>query len=225
MPGSTAARMSEGAPVLSGAELAARLRQLQDEIDHCRQCALAGHDVQGMPMRSGDPEMARRHGRVMLVGQAPGRAEADTGLPFSGPAGQRLFRWLAEIGISEAAFRRQVYLAAMTRCYPGPSRSGRGDRRASTVELALCRAYLDRQLSLVNPQLVIVVGQMAIEALLGQMKLDAAVGRLHERDGRRYLPLPHPSGASAWLNDPAHQALVRRSLRLLADSALLDPDA
>ena len=72
-----------------------------------------------------------------------------------------------------------------------------------------------------KPELVLLVGGMAIEALLGKVKLDAAVGRVFERDGVRYLPLPHPSGASTWFNKPEHQALLRRSLELLRESGLL----
>ncbi|MGH2371479.1 MAG: uracil-DNA glycosylase family protein, partial [Chloroflexota bacterium] len=134
-----------------------------------------------------------------------------------------LFAWLAGAGIDEAAFRRQVYMAAMTRCYPGPSPSGHGDRRPSPAELALCRPFLDRRLAIVQPELVILVGGLAIEALLGKLPLDNAVGRIHERDGTRYLPLPHPSGASTWLNRPEHQALLRRALQLLAEARLIDP--
>ena len=169
-------------------------------------------------------EHLARHRRVLLVGQAPGRTEAGNGRPFSGPAGKRLFGWLASIGIDERSFRRSVAMAAMTRCYPGPSPTGHGDRRPTPSELALCREFLDRQIALTSPELVLLVGGMAIEALLGKIKLDDAVGCVHERDGIRYLPLPHPSGASTWLNAPAHQALLRRSLELLRDSGVIAGD-
>lgn len=157
----------------------------------------------------------------MLIGQAPGRREAGNGRPFSGPAGRRLFSWLAGVGIEEHAFRRQVFMAAMTRCYPGPSPTGHGDRRPSPAELALCRPFLDRQLALVQPELVLLVGGLAIEAFLGKMPLQQAVGHCHVRAGVRYLPLPHPSGASTWLNHPAHRALLQQSLALLVESGLL----
>ena len=197
------------------------LAALHREILACRRCSLAGYRVEGAPVLGGDPAMLARARRVMLVGQAPGRTEAGSGRPFSGPAGRRLFQWLAGAGIPEDVFRRQVYMAAMTRCYPGPAPTGHGDRRPSAAELALCRSFLDRQLALVQPELVLLVGGMAIEAKLGKMPLDRAVGRLHERDGVRYLPLPHPSGASTWLNRAAHQDLLRQALRLLAQSGLI----
>ena len=65
----------------------------------------------------------------MTVGQAPGRHEAEVShLPFSGPAGKRLFRWLAQAGFDEAEFRATQAMVAITRCYPGPHPAGRGDR-------------------------------------------------------------------------------------------------
>ena len=197
------------------------LRALHHEILACRRCSLAGYRVEGTPVLGGDPAMLARAQRVMLVGQAPGRTEARNGRPFSGPAGRRLFGWFRTVGIGEEGFRRQVYMAAMTRCYPGASPSGHGDRRPSAAELALCRSFLERQLELVQPELVLLVGGMAIEAKLGKMPLDHAVGRLHEREGVRYLPLPHPSGASTWLNTAAHQELLRQALGHLAESGLI----
>ena len=201
------------------------LAALHQEILACRRCALAGYHVEGAPVLGGTPDMLTDAHHVMLIGQAPGRVEAGNGRPFSGPAGKRLFGWLAGVGIAEDAFRRQVYMAAMTRCYPGPSPTGHGDRRPTSRELALCRRFLDRQIDLVVPQLVLLVGGLAIEAFLGKLKLDEAVGRFHERNAWRYLALPHPSGASTWLNDPSHQALLRRSLDLLRASGLILPSA
>lgn len=168
-------------------------------------------------MLSGDPAIVTQHVRVMLVGQAPGRTEAGNGRPFSGPAGRRLFQWLASAGIDEAAFRRDVYMAAMTRCYPGPSPTGHGDRRPSREELALCRSYLDRALALVRPHMVLLVGGMAIEAFLGKAPLAQLVGSLHVRSGVAYLPLPHPSGASTWVNQSEHRALLERALSTLGE--------
>ena len=198
------------------------LAQLHAEVSACRRCALAGYRVHGPPVLGGDPSMVRQPRRVMLIGQAPGRTETASGRPFCGQAGRRLFGWLASVGIEEDAFRRQVYMAALTRCYPGSSPTGHGDRRPSPAELALCRPFLDRALALIGPQLILLVGSMAIDAFLGKMPLVDAVGRMHVRAGQRYLPLPHPSGASTWLNDSRHQALLSRALALLAQSGLIE---
>ena len=203
--------------VRSPAERERALASLHDEIRACRRCALAGHAVSGMPVISGDPALVHQPNRLLLVGQAPGKTEAVNGRPFSGPAGKRLFKWLASVGIDEEDFRRRVYMAALTRCFPGPAPSGHGDRRASPAELALCRPFLDRAIELLQPHTVVLVGGMAIETFLGKLPLEAAVGTVHVRDGVRYLPLPHPSGASTWTNHPEHQALLQDALSLLGD--------
>lgn len=200
------------------------LDALHREIASCRRCATAGYPIQGQPIL-GTIDSPSRHnpspGRVMLIGQAPGRQEAAGGQPFMGPAGRRLFAWLERIGIDEHSFRRQVYMTAVTKCYPGPSAGGHGDRLPSAAERALCRPFLDRQVRLVNPRLVILVGRLAIETFLGQVRLADAVGRSFDRAERRWLPLPHPSGASTWLNQPRHQALLTQALELLRDSGLV----
>ena len=200
------------------------LDALHSEIASCRRCAAAGYPIQGRPIISSHDSLGRHNplpGRVMLIGQAPGRQEAAGGQPFMGPAGRRLFAWLERIGIDERSFRRQVYMTAVTKCYPGPSAGGHGDRLPSAAERALCRPFLERQVRLVNPRLVILVGRLAIETFLGRVRLAEAVGRSFDRDERCWLPLPHPSGASTWLNQPRHQALLTQALELLQDSGLV----
>ena len=210
------------------------LDALHRKIASCRRCVTAGYPIQGrpilssidpLPTQAGQASRADRPRRVMLIGQAPGRQEAAGGQPFMGPAGRRLFAWLERIGIDERSFRQQVYMTAVTKCYPGPSAGGHGDRLPSAAERALCRPFLDRQVRLVNPSLVILVGRLAIETFLGKMRLAEAIGRSFELDERRWLPLPHPSGASTWLNRPHHQALLTRALALLRDSSLVEGTA
>ena len=212
------------------ASVAAHDDTLHREIASCRRCATAGYPIQGRPILSSiDPlpvgaapaSQVDRPRQVMLIGQAPGRQEAAGGQPFMGPAGRRLFAWLERIGIDERSFRQQVYMTAVTKCYPGPSAGGHGDRLPSAAERALCRPFLDRQVRLVNPSLVILVGRLAIETFLGKVRLAGTIGRCFERDERQWLPLPHPSGASTWLNRPHHQALLTRALELLRDSGLV----
>ena len=200
------------------------LDALHREIAACRCCATAGYPIQGRPILSSYDSLSRHNpplGRVMLIGQAPGRQEAAGGQPFMGPAGRRLFAWLESIGIDERSFRQQVYMTAVTKCYPGPSAGGHGDRLPSAAERALCRPFLDRQIGLVNPTLVILVGRLAIETFLGKVRLAEAIGKCFERDERQWLPLPHPSGASTWLNQQQHQVLLTQALELLRDSGLV----
>ena len=168
----------------------------------------------------------------MVVGQAPGKVEASqTRRPFSGPAGKRLFRWLAEAGWSEEEFRSLNYMTAITKCYPGPHPAGRGDRVPSKVEQALCKPWLEQELALVQPQVMVPVGGLAIGRFLSSARLDDVVGRLYVRpvddEGltewakqhlspvARLVPLPHPSGASQWTNHVDNQARVQEALRCL----------
>ena len=136
---------------------------------------------------------------------------------FGGPSGDALERWLRLAGFAPGALRREVYLSALTRCDPGRSEKGKGDRKPSPAEVALCRPWLERELEQVRPAVILLVGGMAIEAFIGRVKLAEAVGSVAERDGVTLLPLPHPSGVSRWLNVPAHQQLLERALARLSE--------
>ncbi|HET8843062.1 MAG TPA: uracil-DNA glycosylase family protein, partial [Ktedonobacteraceae bacterium] len=100
---------------------------------------------------------------------------------------------------------------------PGRNPRGDGDRRPSPAELTLCRPYLDAELRLLQPRVVLLVGAMAIETFCGKGLLTELIGTYQERDGILFLPLPHPSGVSRWLLAPAHQALLQQALSLLGD--------
>jgi uracil-DNA glycosylase len=153
--------------------------------------------------------------RIMLIGQAPGRNSVERGRPFSGPGGRVLDGWLIRAGFAVGDLRQRLYLTSLTKCDPGPNPHG-GDRKPTPAELALCRPYLQRELDLIRPRIILLVGGMAIEALLGKRRLEDVIGTGFERAGVRLLPLPHPSGVSRWLNSPAHQALLRAALDRLS---------
>jgi uracil-DNA glycosylase len=132
-----------------------------------------------------------------------------------------LFTWLAQAGLDEATARREIYIAAMTRCYPGPHPSGRGDRVPSKLEQRHCGAWLDAELRIIRPRVLVLVGKLAIGRFLRPAPLDEIVGREHivEHSGGTSvaIPLPHPSGASSWIHAPGHKTLVEQALRLLLD--------
>lgn len=155
----------------------------------------------------------------MLVGQAPGKVETGGGRAFAGRAGKTLFRWFGRVGLDEATARERIYIAAITRCYPGPSPSGRGDRVPSLAERANCASWLEAELSLLRPQLLIPVGRLAIERFLPRRPLDRVIGREHEISYSGgvsiAIPLPHPSGASSWIHQDDHGALLSDALTLI----------
>jgi uracil-DNA glycosylase len=194
----------------SGKSLA--LAQHSQALAACVRCKLGG-DIR--PIVS-----AARNPKVMLVGQAPGKVEAAGGVPFSGRAGRTLFGWLARAGIDEATARDSIYIAAVTRCYPGPHPSGRGDRVPTRDEQGRCGDWLDSELRIIRPKLLIPVGRLAIERFLPPLPLSELIGkkRVVQHIGGRsvVVPLPHPSGASSWIHQDNNRALVTRALDLIA---------
>ena len=193
---------------VAGRKAQSELAALHDEIAACRRCAKAGYSVESVShlVVSGPADA-----RLMVVGQAPPSERSSHGRPFSGPAGQRLFQWLAEAGWEEEDFRARCYITAITKCYPG--KAAKGDRRPTAAEQKLCRPFLDRELALVRPEVIVLVGGLAIQTFLGQNGLEDIVGKVIVRADVRYVPLPHPSGASLWLNAPHNQARVHKALR------------
>ncbi len=195
-------------------ERQAALRALHAEMRACRKCQEAGFPTVPGAIFSGDASA-----RVMLIGQAPGKVEAfGTKKPFSGPAGKRLMRWLAEAGWTEEEFRREAYITAVTKCFPGAAKNGRGDRAPSAKERAMCRPFLEQELELVNPEVVVPVGRLAIVHFLGNsIRLTDVIGRSFQVDGRIVVPLPHPSGASAWANSAENQDRIHAALAILRE--------
>lgn len=175
----------------------------------CRLCP----SVEGRPVSGPVPDA-----RVLLVGQAPGPREGELGRPFAWTAGKRLFGWFASIGVDEQAFREKVYIAAAIRCFPGRSPLG-GDRVPAPEEIARCAAHLDREMTILEPELVLCVGTMAAELIVGKAPLSELVGRTRRRSraGIEFdaVVLPHPSGRSTWTNQPANRKLLERTLELI----------
>ena len=189
---------------------AAKLKRLQVRIRACTKCVVAGYLEQAAPVIDGDIT-----DRVMIVGQAPGVVELTTRTPFSGRAGAELRRWLARAGIGEEDL---PYRTSITKCFPGKAVTGSGDRRPSLPEIALCAPWLEAELALVRPEIIVLVGTLAIDRLWSPAPLSEVVGRSKRSaalGGALLIPLPHPSGASRWLNDPENKARLGRGLNLL----------
>ena len=184
---------------------------LQQRILNCRLCQEQGYIPLAHPLVSGSPSA-----RVMIIGQAPGHRSVAKGRSFSGPGGSILQKWLEQAGFPPGYLHQHAYLSSLTRCDPGRNPKGDGDRRPSPAELALCRPYLDAELRLLRPQVVLLVGSMAIETFCGKVRLDRIIGTYREHDTMLFLPLPHPSGVSRWLLAPEHQALLHQALQLLS---------
>jgi uracil-DNA glycosylase family 4 len=197
------------------------LRSLQRDNARCRACLEAGFQIESWPVR------APFHGqRAYLFGQAPGIVEGEERLPWRGRAGRTLRGWLALEG--DELYER-FYCASVTRCYPGRPASGRGDRSPTPREQELCGFWRDWELELLRPDLIVTVGGLALKRMLGIGTLTDAIGKSfmlpHDLGDAIVIPLPHPSGASGWLNDQANQARlgkalthVRRELERISES-------
>jgi uracil-DNA glycosylase len=182
------------------------LPSLQRDNRVCRACVEAGFPLESWPVLEGHAGQ-----RAYILGQAPGIVEAEERRPWRGRAGQTLRRWLA---MDEDEFYATFYCASVTRCYPGRPPSGRGDRTPTPREQELCELWRHWEFELLRPALVLAVGGLAIRRYLGLASL-ACVGERYERDGATVIPLPHPSGASAWPNMPANRERLNRALGLV----------
>jgi uracil-DNA glycosylase len=178
----------------------------------CRACVDDGIIPEANPTFEGEWRAP-----FFLVGQAPGPAERVSRRPFSGRAGKELDRWMVRAGFEgPEEFRRFTYIAALMRCFPGRNRAGTGDLRPPPAAVANCEHWLDAELRLLKPMVLILVGQMAITRFLGPGRLEDRVGQSFGRHPVM-IPLPHPSGQSRWLNDPANRLRLVAALELVAD--------
>ena len=157
---------------------------------------------------------------VMIIGQAPGPREPVLQRPFAHTAGKTLFRWFEEFcEMNEAAIRSKIYFAAVCRCFPGKNSSGT-DRVPAPDEIRNCSSWMNNEIRILRPRLIIPVGRLAIVQFIDCTKLEKVIGRKFrvERAGHRFdvIPLPHPSGASPWHKIPPGRELTKRALKLVA---------
>ena len=190
------------------------IASLQRDNRVCRACAEAGYPLESMSVVQGFEGQ-----RAYILGQAPGSVEGKERRPWRGRAGQTLRRWL---GMEEDEFYATFYCASVTRCYPGRAANGKGDRTPTPREQELCSLWREWELRLIRPQLVVPVGGLALRRLLGRSNLTECIGQTFELDAATAIPLPHPSGVSLWLNDPAHLNLVKRAVELIHASLALE---
>ena len=183
------------------------IASLQRDNRVCRACAEEGYPLESLSI------VQPYEGQLAyMFGQAPGVVEGEERRPWRGRAGRTLRRW---IELDEEEFYATFYCASVTRCYPGKAPSGRGDRTPTPREQQLCAFWREWELRLVRPRLVVPVGGLAARNLLGLKSVSECVGRRFELDGAVAIPLPHPSGASGWLNDPANRERVAEATQLI----------
>lgn len=175
--------------------------------------------VQGPPIKS----------KIYLVGQAPGAHESSLGRPFAYTAGKTLFKWIYEAtGVDEETFREHVYMAAIARCFPGKD-SKKGDRKPNLQEIKNCRRFIEQEVAVLQPDLVIAIGRVAIAEVLGEKfstntPLEKVVGKVIpvEFHGRNVevICLPHPSGVSTWIHSKVGKVKLKQALSQLRKHAV-----
>ena len=160
------------------------LHQLHTTMRSCRICLDHGHEIVPKAIFSGHVGA-----KIMTIGQAPGITEVEAGRPFNAGSGTRLFKWLAEAGIEEKWFRNTQYMTSVTKCYPGRSASGSGDRVPTSAEQRLCRPFLDQEIKMVSPRLIIPIGKLAINLFYPQnLKLTDIIGTYKVSEGCWIIP-------------------------------------
>lgn len=189
------------------------LEVLHDAIRTCRKCELDGFPVVPPPLAWGEAPAP-----FLLIGQAPGLTDFRHGRMYLGPAARKLIGWLCEAGFSESDIGTTVYMTALTKCFPGRLPGKSTDRAPSPKERRNCRPWLDRQWTLVQPRVVLLFGKMAIDTFLPPQSLESCIGRTFDLGGVHFIPLPHSSGASTWLNDAGHRVLLAEAIERVREA-------
>lgn len=211
MPGLAAPPIIGGAAALSADTAARSAREAAAAAETLAELEAALQGFEGCSLKATATRLAFSDGtpggRVMAVGEAPGAEEDRQGRPFCGRSGQLLDRMLAAIGLD----RSQVYIANVVPWRPP------GNRTPTPQEVAICRPFIERQIELADPDMLICLGGPAAQSLLGSKEgIMRLRGRWHDYDtGRRIvkaLPMLHPAYL---LRQPAHKKLAWADLRAL----------
>jgi len=193
------------------------IEQLHAEILSCRRCAEMAYPISLPPVVRHGEFAPLAPAPFVVVGQAPSLTDLRVGRNYQGPAGKRLAGWLERAGFEADEIGATVAMTALTKCFPGRLPGKSSDRAPSPTELANCRPWLERELALYKPRCIVPFGKMAIDTFLRPaLSLEVRVGRRFEVGGVTYIPLPHSSGASTWLNSAEHLALLDDALELIA---------
>ena len=168
--------------------------QISDEVIHCTKCQLC------KTRKNAVPGEGSSSAKIMFVGEAPGRFEDLRGKPFVGKAGMILEAALSNANIS----RSKDFINNIVKCRPP------GNRRPKSDEIAKCRDYLNKQISMINPIIICILGATAYSSLLGGKEITSNRGKLLSINGRNYFLTIHPAAT-----------LYRRSLLQVLEKDLL----
>ena len=160
------------------------LEQIAAEVRACQRCPL------GRGRKNAVPGEGPADARIMFIGEGPGFHEDQQGRPFVGASGKYLEKLLAEIGLT----RRDVFIANVIKCRPP------GNRDPKPAELEACRGYLDRQIALIKPSIIVTLGRFSMARYFPGQSISRIHGRAKRVGNVFYLPMFHPAAA---LRNPA----------------------
>ena len=177
-------------------------------MDSLEEVAQAVRDCADCPLHRGRTNAVPGEGspwaELMFIGEGPGFHEDRQGRPFVGPAGQLLEGLLASIGTN----RNDVFIANMVKCRPPDNRD------PEPSEIAACKKYLDRQIELIDPKLIVTLGRFSLGRFFPGESITRARGKLREKDGRHIFPVLHPAAA---LRRPELRKTLVEDFRAIAD--------
>ena len=152
--------------------------ELEQECNNCTKCKLC-NDRHNVVIGTGN-----KNAKIMFIGEGPGADEDIQGIPFVGKAGKLMDKAFEGVGIK----REEVYIANIVKCRPP------NNRNPEYEEAVCCKEYLDSQIKLVNPEIIVLLGSIALKNILGkEYGITSARGKWIEKDGTKYLPTFHPA--------------------------------
>ncbi len=155
------------------------LEKIASEVIGCPLCKLSRSRRNAVP---GDGQLSSK---ILFIGEAPGKNEDEQGKPFVGAAGMILNQALEKAGISRA----EVFITNVVKCRPPNNRLPENDERS------ICRQYLDRQISLIDPKIICILGSTAYSSILGGKSIIKNRGKIIEKNGQKYFLTIHPAAA------------------------------
>src|SRR5512135_74348 len=187
--------------------LMTELADLAKEISVCERCPLAPGRTRAVPGEG--PEQAA----IMFIGEGPGFHEDQQGRPFVGAAGQFLDELLQSIGLK----RQEVYITNVVKCRPP------GNRDPQPAEIEACQSYLNRQIALIKPKVIVTLGRYSMARAFPNEKISAIHGKPRKVGEIVYVPMFHPAAA---LHQPALRKTVEEDFaklpKILADLNQVD---
>ena len=176
----------------------AELNEMYTTVKSCRLCELAASRTQAVP------GVGPVGVEIMFIGEGPGFHEDRQGFPFVGPAGKFLDELLAGAGIR----RDQVYITNVVKCRPP------GNRDPQPSEIEACRPYLDRQIELIRPRIVVTLGRFSMARYFPNASISRIHGQPKRQGGMIYLPMFHPAAA---LHQPQWRPIVEQDFKKLPE--------